>query len=64
MALLQKNFFKHCSPEFLEILKKQYIVSIGPITKKNVDSFGFDSLMPEKNYTVEAMVPVIKALNI
>lgn len=63
-GLTAKNFFKHCSPEFLEILKKQYIVSIGPITKKNVDSFGFDSLMPEKNYTVEAMVPVIKALNI
>lgn len=63
-GLTAKNFFKHCNPEFLEILKEQYIVSIGPITKKNVDSFGFDSLMPEKNYTVEAMVPVIKDLNI
>lgn len=63
-GLTAKNFFKHCRPEFLELLKEQHVVSIGPITKKNVDSFGFDSLMPEKNYTVEGMLPVIKALNI
>lgn len=63
-GLTAKNFFKHCTPEFLEVLKEQYIISIGPITKKNVDSFGFDSLMPEKNYTVEGMLSIIKALNI
>ncbi|WP_459201944.1 uroporphyrinogen-III synthase [Methanococcus sp. CF] len=63
-GLTAKNFFKHCRPEFLELLKEQYVVSIGPITKKNVDSFGFDSLMPKKNYTVEGMLSVIKALNI
>jgi len=63
-SLTAKNFFKSVDKEFLDVLKEQFVVSIGPITKKTVDSFGFNSKMPETNYTTEGMLEIIKGLNI
>ncbi|ABR55278.1 Uroporphyrinogen III synthase HEM4 [Methanococcus vannielii SB] len=63
-SLTARNFFKHVDLSFLEVLKKQEVVSIGPITKKTVDSFGFDSKMHPENYTTKGMVFVIKGLSL
>ena len=60
-GLTAKNFFKNLDKEFLEILKDHYIVSIGPITNKVVESYGFKGYIP-KEYTVRGMIEVIKSL--
>ncbi|AXI25512.1 uroporphyrinogen-III synthase [Methanofervidicoccus sp. A16] len=60
-GLTVKNFFKSLDEEFLEILKNHYIVSIGPITNKVVESYGFKGYIP-KEYTVRGMIGVIKSL--
>ncbi|MCS3900976.1 uroporphyrinogen-III synthase [Methanococcus voltae] len=61
-GLTAKNFFKHVDDELMNLFKKCKVVSIGPITKENVDKFGFDSLMPEKTYTIDGMMELIKNL--
>ncbi|MBP2172931.1 uroporphyrinogen-III synthase [Methanococcus voltae] len=58
-GLTAKNFFKHADDELMDLFKKCTIVSIGPITKENVDKFGFDSIMPEKTYTIDGMMDLI-----
>ena len=60
-GLTVKNFFKNLDEEFLEILKDHYIVSIGPITNRVVESYGFKGYIP-KEYTVRGMIEVIKSL--
>lgn len=62
-GLTAKNFFKNSDEELLNLLKDQYVVSIGPITKKNVDKYGFDSLIPSDEYTINGMLNVIKKLS-
>jgi uroporphyrinogen-III synthase len=61
-GLTAKNFFKNADSELIEILKNHYIVSIGEITKKTVDSYGgYNSIIPNK-YTINEMVEIIKRL--
>ncbi|HIP84803.1 MAG TPA: uroporphyrinogen-III synthase [Methanothermococcus okinawensis] len=60
-GLTVKNFFKNLDEEFLELLKDHYIVSIGPITNKVLESYGFKGYIP-KEYTVKGMIQVIKSL--
>ena len=62
-GLTAKNFFKNADTELMEMLKNHYIVSIGPITKKTVDSYGYsaNSIIPDK-YTVKGMIEIIKKL--
>ncbi|MFU8653079.1 uroporphyrinogen-III synthase [Methanotorris formicicus] len=58
-GLTARNFFKNVDNELKELLKNQHIVAIGPITKKEINKFGFDALTP-KEYTIEGMLEVIK----
>jgi len=61
-ALTAKNFFKYVDEEFLNMLKKQYIVSIGPITNKAVESYGGLKGYIPKEYTIKGIVKVIQSL--
>ncbi|WP_017981072.1 uroporphyrinogen-III synthase [Methanocaldococcus villosus] len=58
-SLTAKNFLKYVDNEFRELIKKNYIVAIGPITAKTIEEFGFKALIPKK-YTIEGMLEVIK----
>ncbi|UXM85167.1 uroporphyrinogen-III synthase [Methanococcus aeolicus] len=62
-GLTAKNFFKNADSELRELLKNHYIVSIGEITKKTVDSYEeeYNSIIPKK-YTINGMVEIIKKL--
>ncbi|HIP17160.1 MAG TPA: uroporphyrinogen-III synthase [Methanothermococcus okinawensis] len=61
-ALTAKNFFKYVDEEFLNMLKKQYIVSIGPITNRAVGRYGGLKGYIPKEYTIKGMIEVIKYL--
>ncbi|AEH07398.1 uroporphyrinogen-III synthase [Methanothermococcus okinawensis] len=60
-GLTAKNFFKNSDDELFNLLKNHYIVSIGPITNRIVEHYGFKGYIPNE-YTVEGMIEVIKSL--
>ena len=60
-GLTAKNFFKNSDTELLNLLKNHYIVSIGPITNRVIEDYGFNGYIP-KEYTVNGMIEVIKSL--
>ena len=58
-SLSVRNLLERIGEEYVEMLRKKYVISIGPMTYKTLKEYGIDSKYPER-YTIDDCLILLK----